>query len=319
MFSSSVLPWQQNTLGQLLAMYRVNRLPHALMLAGPEGCGKRIFAATIASILLCRKVDTETTTMAPCGNCDGCALVQAGSHGDMRWLMPEEGKRAIGVEPIREAIRFVQQTAGYGSHKVLVITPAEVMTTAAANALLKTLEEPAGDSFICLVSHRPNDLPVTVRSRCQTLAFPAPPVEESLAWLRHTLPSSDKADIALQMSDGRPLEAFRLATTETLDEIARIRDVLADLVDQKLSVVTAVQLLGTADVEAILASAAAVVQRKLKADLSLGHLSSHRQLFILRDDIDRWSSSIRRGVNLARDGLVTHLCNLLYTAGRARV
>ncbi len=314
LFSSSVLPWQRASFAHCLAMHSANRLPHALMLAGPNGCGKQVFAATLASVLLCKNgTDNELEAM-PCGSCDGCSLLQAGSHGDIRWLAPEEGKRAIGVEPVRDAIRFVQQTAGYGAYKVLVISPAEAMTTAAANALLKTLEEPAGNSFICLVCHRPNDLPATVRSRCQTIAFPAPGSEEGLSWLQQAMPDSDGASLALELADGRPIEALRLATTGALDELASIRQTLSGLVHQTHTATTAAQLLGSADLDTILAVAAAVLETTLKDPLSLDNPGRYRQLFCLRDDICQWASSARRGVNLARDGLVAHLCNRLFTA-----
>lgn len=295
-------------------MHKANRLPHALMLAGPKGCGKRVFAATLASVLLCKKANDDALDVAPCGSCDGCSLLQAGSHGDIRWLAPEEGKRAIGVEPVRDAIRFVQQTAGYGVYKVLVIAPAEAMTTAAANALLKTLEEPAGNSFICLVCHRPNDLPATVRSRCQTMAFPAPGIEEGLSWLQQEMPDRDRASLALELTDGRPIEALRLATAGALDELASIRRALSGLVHQTHSATTAAQLLASADLDTILAVAAAVIEATLKDTLSLNDPGRYRQLFCLRDDIGLWASSVRRGVNLARDGLVAHLCNRLFTA-----
>lgn len=314
LFSSSVLPWQRASFEHCVAMYKANRLPHALMLAGPNGCGKRVFAATVASVLLCKNANDDARDIAPCGSCDGCSLLQAGSHGDIRWLAPEEGKRAIGVEPVRDAIRFVQQTAGYGAYKVLVIAPAEAMTTAAANALLKTLEEPAGNSFICLVCHRPNDLPATVRSRCQTMAFPAPEFEAGLSWLQQEMPDSNRASLALELADGRPVEALRLATTGALDELASIRQTLSGLVHQTHTATTAAQLLGSADLDTILTVAAAVIEATLKDTLSLNDPSRYRQLFCLRDDIGQWASGVRRGVNLARDGLVAHLCNRLFTA-----
>ena len=314
MFSSSVLPWQQATFAHFLAMHKSNRLPHALMLAGPDGCGKRVFAAALTSVLICKKVNVEASEVVPCGSCDGCSLLRAGSHGDIRWLAPEEGKRAIGVEAVREAIRFVQQTAGYGAYKVLVLAPAEAMTTAAANALLKTLEEPAGNSLICLVCHRPSDLPATVRSRCQVLAFPAPEFKEGLAWLQEEITDRNRAGLALELAEGRPIEALRLATTDALDELASIRQIIVGLLDQKHTAATASQLLSAANLDTILAVAVAVIETTLKEESSLNDPSRYRQLFCLRDELGQWASSVRRGVNLARDGLVAHLCNLLYTA-----
>lgn len=313
-WSASVLPWQRDKLQQLLGMHRSGRLPHALMFSGPSGCGKSVFAASLVATLMCRQIDIDESVCSPCGECDGCNLARAGSHGDMRWLRPDEGKRAIGVEPVREAIRFVQRTAGYGSRKILVISPAEAMTTAAANALLKTLEEPAGDSLICLVCHRADDLPATVRSRCQVLAFPAPGFDEGLTWLRSQLPNNDCLETALILAAGQPIRALQLADSDGLAEMAEIYQVLEALLNRQHSSAVATQLLSGADIDSILDAACAVIETTIKADSSLAALTQYRKLFELRDQITDWAAGIRRGLNLSRDSLVAHMCNQLYTA-----
>ena len=109
--------------------------------------------------------------------------MKAGSHGDFRWLAPEEGKRAIGIDAVRAAVGFVQKTAAYGTRKVLLIEPAEAMTAQAANALLKTLEEPPGSSVILLVSSQAGALIATVRSRCQSIVVAPPGPDQAQEWL----------------------------------------------------------------------------------------------------------------------------------------
>jgi DNA polymerase-3 subunit delta' len=99
-------------------------------------------------------------------------LLAAGTHGDFRWVSVIDGKQSIGVDQVRAACDFVAKTAGYGSLKALVIEGADKLTTAAANALLKTLEEPQGDTLIMLISRRPWLLPATIRSRCQSRTLP---------------------------------------------------------------------------------------------------------------------------------------------------
>ena len=86
---------------------------------------------------------------------DTAELLSAGTHGDFRWVATLDGKSSIGVDQVRVACEFVSKTAGYGTLKVLVVEEADKLTSAAANALLKTLEEPQGDTLIILMSRRP--------------------------------------------------------------------------------------------------------------------------------------------------------------------
>ena len=104
-------------------------------------------------------------------------------HPDLHWLYPEEDKETISVDQVRELIDSFTLTAHRGGAKVVIIEPAEALTTAAANALLKTLEEPSGTSYLLLLSHQPGRLPATVRSRCQHLALRPPEADAVARWL----------------------------------------------------------------------------------------------------------------------------------------
>ena len=156
------------TIGNLLSLDSNNQLPHAVLITSVSGLGLTSSARSLCATLLCERAGD-----AACGECNSCSRVSAGTHGDYRWLEVVEGKASIGVDQIREAGDFVTKTAGYGSQKILVIADAEKMTTGASNALLKTLEEPQGNSFIVLLSQRTWLLPATIRSRCQTWRLPA--------------------------------------------------------------------------------------------------------------------------------------------------
>ncbi len=311
-WSATPLPWQSDEFERLLVMQQQERLPHALMLVGPEGCGKRILAATLAASLLCHK-----RSGGSCGTCDGCLLAKAGSHGDSRWLEPEEGKRAIGIDPVREAIRFTQQTAGYGQHKVLIVSPAEAMTTSAANAILKTLEEPPGNSFIIFVCHRPGDLPATVRSRCQKVTVPAPDQGQALMWLGEQGLEADLARQAFDVSGGRVMAALAMARTGVLEGRAAIRRTFEQLLEASLAPAGAAADLSKVELETVLETGLSVLQHRLKSH-SKSELHKNQAMFLLCDDISQWCAAVRGGLNLTREGLILQLCMRISTVTKLR-
>ena len=157
---------------QLVMLHLSGSLPHAILLSSASGLGLDAVAHAVGTSLLC-----DANEEWACTRCRGCELVAAGSHGDYRWVSPGEGKTGIGVEQVRLAIDFMSKTSAYGSQKVLVFSGADRMSSAAANALLKTLEEPPGNSAIILLADRAWFLPATIRSRCQSWRLP--PLSES--------------------------------------------------------------------------------------------------------------------------------------------
>lgn len=297
------LPWHRDAFARLTSMAEQDRLPHALLLTGPKDSGKGVFARALSAWLLCHRDGQR-----PCGDCDGCRSVASGAHGDLRWLQPDEGKRAIGIDPVRDAIRFVQQTAGYGSHKVLVVRPAESMTLNAANALLKTLEEPAGNSLICLVSDRAGDLPVTVRSRCQSVLLPAPSRVEALEWLgAQPLPDGVDAGAALDVASGAVLEALTMAAEGSLGQRIAVRDQLLGLLTGQVEPLDVAASLAREDTEMVLELAAQVLQIHIRSATG-PVLQGGRGVFDAYRRILGWLAGLRRGVNLARDSLIQQVC-----------
>ena len=132
-------------------------------------------------------------------------------------LEREEGKRAIGIEQVRSATRFLQQTALYGERKVLLVQEADLMTPAAANSLLKTLEEPSGSSLLLLSTAAAWRLPPTVRSRCQTLRLPKASPASAALWLAEQSGwPPDEVDKALLMTDGNPVSALDKASRDAM-------------------------------------------------------------------------------------------------------
>ncbi len=198
------LPWHEGQWKRVEAMRASQRMPHALMLRGPAGLGKGEFASRLSAVLLCEG------DQKPCGACRGCRLMAAGNHPDFLSLAPEDDRQTISIDQIRALIDHVSLTTQYGGYKVVVVSPAELMTRAAANTLLKTLEEPPGAAVFILVAHESGLLPATIRSRCQMLDFPLPPASRALSWLNTRLAPDVSAETVLRLADGAPLSALEI-------------------------------------------------------------------------------------------------------------
>ncbi|RME84961.1 MAG: DNA polymerase III subunit delta' [Zetaproteobacteria bacterium] len=149
-------------IARFAAALRRGALHHAWLIAGPRGVGKSLVARWLAQLALCR-------THEACGRCDACQWWEAGVHPDAQWLARQATRRDIVIDDVREAQRWLALAPAAGAMKVLVIDEAETMNAQAANALLKTLEEPPQGALILLVAHDPMRLLPTVRSRCVRL------------------------------------------------------------------------------------------------------------------------------------------------------
>ncbi len=216
MSASPVLPWQGAQWTRLWRARETGHLPHALLLRGPAGVGKQDFAERLAAGLLCQAPGDEG---APCGRCRSCRLRLADTHPDLRRIAPPEPGKAITVDRVRAFCDHNISRPQLGEHQLVLLHPAEAMNSAAANAFLKTLEEPVGDAVLILASSNPERLPATIRSRCQALDFPAPgATPEVLAWLAG---DADQAAIALAVCAGAPLRARAQLDAARLERRAR--------------------------------------------------------------------------------------------------
>jgi len=209
-------PWQQKQWQHLLQRRRSGQLAHAFLFYGLEGLGKLDFARAFAEFMFC----VAPVGDHPCGQCRSCRLLQAGNHPDLLLLQPEEKSKVIKIDQVRSLSSDFNQTAQQGGYKIAIIAPAEAMNLAAANALLKTLEEPTEDTMLILVSTKPQSLPATIRSRCQILAFLPPDKAVARQWLLEQ--SIDRAvyegnvDILLGLTGDAPLKALDLAGNTNL-------------------------------------------------------------------------------------------------------
>ncbi|MDE3010299.1 MAG: DNA polymerase III subunit delta' [Pseudomonadota bacterium] len=227
------LPWQQAAWTRLRP--DTGAAHHALLLRGPQGTGKARLARALAAALLCQAPAADASA---CGRCPSCEWLLAGNHPDFRRLtsaalLQQEGQDGaeegdgeasserkaslqITIEQVRSLAGFLALTTHRGGARVLLIEPAEAMNAAAANALLKTLEEPPPATRFILLSHQPRRLAPTILSRCLPVDLPLPAREPALQWLA-TQGITD-ADAALTQAAGRPLLALTLHDPDALAE-----------------------------------------------------------------------------------------------------
>lgn len=147
------------------------KFAHAYLYSGPVSIGKTSFATQFAKTILCESKDS------PCGECEQCKLFDSGNHPD---FLLYDGQDTLGVDEVRELIKFLDLKPYQANHKVAVISHAEKMTVQAANSFLKTLEEPADKTVIILTTENPANLLPTVISRVQLVNFSTPSEKDYL-------------------------------------------------------------------------------------------------------------------------------------------
>ncbi|MDT8439221.1 MAG: DNA polymerase III subunit delta' [Wenzhouxiangellaceae bacterium] len=224
------LPWLDGPRAALDSGIEGGRLGHAPLLRGPAGVGKRELAEWLLRRLLCHASSTE----APCGRCASCHQVEAGIHPDLFRLGVLEDKKEIVVDQVRGFIDSLILTPALGPRRVGVIVPADAMNRNAANALLKTLEEPSDEVWLVLVADREDRLPATIRSRCQQLTLRPPSTAVARDWLHARHPGREVAELeqALFLAGGAPLEADQWLGGEGLAAGLAMAEHLAGLLQQ---------------------------------------------------------------------------------------
>ncbi|QAU34590.1 DNA polymerase III subunit delta' [Janthinobacterium sp. 17J80-10] len=239
--NSAIFPWQEAAWSQLQSLRA--RLPHAILFHGPAGIGKTAFALGFAQALLC---ETPDATGHACGKCSSCGWFAQYSHPDFRRVRPEvleddengagdeddeaaEPKKTgkstkapskdIRIDQVRALADFMNISTHRQGKRVVLLYPAEALNGAAANALLKTLEEPPPNTVFVLVSNSLDRLLPTILSRCRKFSLDQPPLDQALAWLKAQGVSNAEDWLAEQ--GGAPLAAQQMAESgnrETMEE-----------------------------------------------------------------------------------------------------
>jgi len=259
-------PWQAQPLQRALAALAAGQLGHALLLTGPEQLGQDALARALAQRLLCttaqgaapacgecractqtRVIDqrphcTVAKADAPaCGQCRGCIQALVSRHPDLRVVGLEFNDKTdklrseIAVEQVRQLSEWVALSAQQGGAQVVIVSPADLLNRNAANALLKTLEEPSPGRYLLLVSARPHRLPATIRSRCQQLALRLPERGDAMAWLQAQGHREAEAATALDAARGNPGLAAAWLRDGTLALRKEVIDALTRIVTAQIN------------------------------------------------------------------------------------
>ncbi len=242
-----LLPWLESDWHALWG--HPGGLPHALLLAGPAGVGKREFAEAVAMRLLCERADGSARA---CGECDSCRWFAAGNHPDFRWVIPEADAEEVEsdeapakpekadkkkssqilVGQVRALADFVYVGAHRAKGRVILVQPAEAMNAAAANSLLKILEEPPATVYFILVSDAYKRLLPTIRSRCRMLLMSRPDAASAGKWLKGKQPDAARL---LAVTGGMPLRALAVGEQGWGKIVATLEGALADVDQDEMS------------------------------------------------------------------------------------
>ncbi|MFC0225746.1 DNA polymerase III subunit delta' [Serratia aquatilis] len=222
-------PWLNTPYRHLVGQYAAGRGHHALLVHAVPGNGDAALLYALGRWLICQQRKGEKS----CGECHSCRLMLAGNHPDYHILAPEKGKSSLGVEPVRQVIEILYSHAQQGGAKVVWLSQAELLTEAAANALLKTLEEPPANTYFLLGCSDPSRLLATLRSRCFYWHLASPDEQLGLRWLDRQNGGDPIVRLtALRLHGGAPIAAEALLKLEQWQQRASLCNALSAALPQ---------------------------------------------------------------------------------------
>ena len=216
---------------RLRQMVEAGRVPHGLLFYGPRGIGKRLVANVLAASLLCEKFDlADGKENIPCGVCAACREMREQTHPDFQVVVPEGEKlKTIKIEMVREVIGQAQKVPVLSRRRVIIIDGADSMNEAAANSLLKTLEEPVSETIFILVAERQASILPTILSRVTPIAFSPLSDDELLTILMRSPGKYPSPQLLTLIADGSAGRAQELAENGGLERRAEALNILKEL------------------------------------------------------------------------------------------
>ncbi|VFP84503.1 DNA polymerase III subunit delta' [Candidatus Erwinia haradaeae] len=212
-------PWLNYSYRKILMQHTANRSHHALLIQSLLGMGVELLIREVGRWLMC----CDRRDIKICGQCHACKLMLSGTHPDVYYIESQNNTNTIGIDIIRNVIEKLYHHSYLGGAKIVFLLDANKLTESAANALLKTLEEPSLNTWFFLTVYEPSSLLITLRSRCLLLKLSTPDEEFSLKWLNQQHPSEyKKGCTALRLSAGAPLKALALLTGPLWEQRLRV-------------------------------------------------------------------------------------------------
>ncbi|USH03610.1 DNA polymerase III subunit delta' [Grimontia kaedaensis] len=242
---AKLYPWHQEIWQNWQQLLGQDRLHHALLLSAPKGSGKIELAAILAKTILCKNGVTE-----PCGMCHSCQLFDADTHPDFHWLKPESEGKQLGVDAVRAGNQYAWETSQLGGQRVILIQNADRMGEAAANALLKTLEEPPSHCHFILLSQSMDTMLPTVVSRCNKWKPKLPEETVVKRWVEGELFESVPLQV-LRINRGAPLAAKAFIEDGSVGKHKALVDAFADFVSKKQGLFSVTDLIVKAQQEGL--------------------------------------------------------------------
>ena len=287
--SAGLYPWHEPLLERAARLIQAGRLPHALLLRGRRGDGLLQAAQALAHLCLC----VRPVGVTPCGECKSCQLLAVNSHPDLQLLQPEEPSRIIKIDAVRELVNQFAHTPQIAAWKVAILYPANQLNTAAANALLKTLEEPPGQSLLILAADQHACIMPTLQSRCQQLELARPDHRQATAWL--AAQNVQEGEELLQATAGEPLRALAWHEQNRLADWQGFRTLLARLGEADVSLAQATSTLADIPPTDLLHWYMNFLREQLH--LSLGSPEASRGFLACFDQAMDAAGELERGTN----------------------
>lgn len=247
-FADKPLPWHHAAWTPIVRSWQQGSLGHAFLFSGAAGIGKMAFAQALASRLLC----LEPSGDFACGRCKSCELMKAGTHPDFLPLLPEAAGKPIKIDQIRQLNQWARKTAQQGGQRVVIINPAQAMNLNAANALLKSLEEPGSQTVFLLITDRLSVVLPTIRSRCQLVSLSTPDTVTAQQWLAPTVTDAEQQSLLLMLAGGAPLLAKQLHDHKTLDTRRKVIDGIGSMLKRETAIVELAKAWNTFDLPLLL-------------------------------------------------------------------
>ncbi|MEZ8028458.1 DNA polymerase III subunit delta' [Enterovibrio norvegicus] len=228
----NVYPWQHDTWQHWQKLLGQDRLHHAVLLASPKGSGRIALTAMLAKTILCKNGVAE-----PCGVCHSCKLFDADTHPDFHLLKPEAEGKQIGVDAVRKVNQYAWETSQLGGQRVILIQDADRMGEAAANAVLKTLEEPPSNCHFILLAVSMDTMLPTVVSRCNKWKPKLPQESVVKRWVEAELFDSVPLQV-IRINRGAPLAAKAFVESGSLGAHEGLLDAFSGYVTTKQGLFT---------------------------------------------------------------------------------